>query len=284
MLGSALRCIRVFHDLKQGEAAEKLCISRSYSERDRKRRKEATLQLVQRYAELFSIPASSILFFSENFDRPGAHQAARRLVAGKVLALMRFLEARSNGDAHALERSHTTLERSPFHGLQSRSKLAGLLFVSKKELKRLSGDEHLYTHFNVKKGEKPRPVDSPRRESKVVQRRIADSLCRVTPPDFLFCPVKRRSSINQCGTASWCPGCAFAGREEILPQHALTAGLLVLPSHVGVLHGRSGGAAEDRLLRRLPADRQPAESYHGLLRACRTSGRRWRSSHEPTDA
>ena len=41
-----------------------------------------------------------------------------------------------------------------------------------------------------------RPVDSPRRELKVVQRRIADLLCRVTPPDFLFCPVKRRSSIN----------------------------------------------------------------------------------------
>lgn len=87
-------------------------------------------------------------------------------------------------------------EKSPLHGLQSRSKLAALLFVSKKELKRLSGDDHLYTHFNVKKGEKLRPVDSPRRELKVVQRRIADLLCRVTPPDFLFCPVKRRSSIN----------------------------------------------------------------------------------------
>ena len=86
--------------------------------------------------------------------------------------------------------------KSPLHGLQSRRKLATLLFVSKKELKRLSGDDHLYTHFNVKKGEKLRPVDSPRRELKVVQRRIADLLCRVTPPDFLFCPVKRRSSIN----------------------------------------------------------------------------------------
>jgi hypothetical protein len=87
-------------------------------------------------------------------------------------------------------------EKSPLYGLQSRSKLAALLFVSKKELKRLSGDEHLYTHFNVKKGEKLRPVDSPRRELKVVQRRIGDLLSRMTPPDFLFCPVKRRSSIS----------------------------------------------------------------------------------------
>lgn len=89
------------------------------------------------------------------------------------------------------------LARSPLHGMQSRSKLAGLLFVNKKELRRLSGDEHLYSHFNVKKENGSlRPVDNPRRELKVVQRRIADLLCRVTPPDFLFCPVKRRSSIG----------------------------------------------------------------------------------------
>jgi hypothetical protein len=89
------------------------------------------------------------------------------------------------------------LERSPFYGLQSRSKLAGLLFVSRKELKRLSGDEHLYKHFHVKKKDKSlRPVDDPRRELKVVQRRIAELLARIMPPDFLFCPVKRRSHVG----------------------------------------------------------------------------------------
>ena len=101
MLGSALRCIRVFHDLNQGEAAQQLGISRSYLSEIEGGGKEPTLQLVQRYAEVFKLPASSILFFSENFDRPGTHQGARRLVAGKILALMRFLEARSNGGAHA---------------------------------------------------------------------------------------------------------------------------------------------------------------------------------------
>jgi transcriptional regulator with XRE-family HTH domain len=101
MLGSALRCIRVFHDLNQGEAAEQLGISRSYLSEVECGTKEPTLQLIQRYAEAFRIPASSILFFSENFDRPGAYLQARRVVAGKVLALMQFLEARANRSTHA---------------------------------------------------------------------------------------------------------------------------------------------------------------------------------------
>jgi retron-type reverse transcriptase len=88
------------------------------------------------------------------------------------------------------------IENSPLYGLQSRSKLAGLLFVSKKELRRLSGDVHLYKHFNAEKRDGSlRPVDDPRRELKVVQHRIADLLSRIAPADFLFCPVKKRSSI-----------------------------------------------------------------------------------------
>jgi transcriptional regulator with XRE-family HTH domain len=84
--------------MTQGEAATKLGISRSYLSEIESSTKEASLQIVQRYAELFQIPASSILFFSENLDSPGAYSEARRLVAEKILSLMRFLEARS--EAH----------------------------------------------------------------------------------------------------------------------------------------------------------------------------------------
>jgi hypothetical protein len=52
----------------------------------------------------------------------------------------------------------------------------------------------------VKKKDKSlRPVEEPRRELKAVQRRIAELLARIMPPDFLFCPVKRRSHIENAG-------------------------------------------------------------------------------------
>ena len=98
MLGSALRCIRVFHDLKQGEAAAQLGISRSYLSEIESETKQPTLQLIQKYSEVFDVPTSSILFFSENLDRPSARKNSRQFVAGKILALMQFLETRADDD------------------------------------------------------------------------------------------------------------------------------------------------------------------------------------------
>ena len=74
------------------------------------------------------------------------------------------------------------LERSPLYRLHSRSRLAGLLFVSRKELKRLSGDVHLYRHFHVKKKDKSlRPVEEPRRELKAVQRASVKTRGKICP-------------------------------------------------------------------------------------------------------
>lgn len=95
MLGIALRCIRNFHDLNQSATAERLGISKSYLSEIEKGTKEPTLQLVQRYADVFKLPASSILFFAENYAQPGRHAAAQKIVAGKILALMRYLEVRA---------------------------------------------------------------------------------------------------------------------------------------------------------------------------------------------
>src|SRR5262245_324159 len=89
------------------------------------------------------------------------------------------------------------IERSPLYGMPSRRRLAELLNIDMKQLCRLSGDLHLYSHFPVaKKDGSQRMVDNPRDELKRVQRRIAKLLGRILPPDILFCPVKGRSYIG----------------------------------------------------------------------------------------
>lgn len=101
MLGDALRLIRVFHDLKQAETAVKLGISKSYLSEIESGGKEPTLQLIGRYAEVFALPASSILFFSESIDKTSPREQARRMVAGKIVALLRFLDERGRRDGEA---------------------------------------------------------------------------------------------------------------------------------------------------------------------------------------
>ena len=95
MLNEALRLIRVFHDLKQTEAADKLGISKSYLSEIEKGPKEPSLEVLRKYEEAFGIPVSSILFFSENLGRAPAKEHARTFVAEKILRLMKFLESRS---------------------------------------------------------------------------------------------------------------------------------------------------------------------------------------------
>jgi transcriptional regulator with XRE-family HTH domain len=96
MLGEALRLIRVYHDLKQKQVAERLVISNSYLSEIEKGHKVPTLELIQRYSEIFGLPVSSIMFFAERVEDGGAYDRARSFVAGKMVGLMQFLEARSD--------------------------------------------------------------------------------------------------------------------------------------------------------------------------------------------
>lgn len=95
MLNEALRLIRVFHDMKQNEAAAMLGISKSYLSEIEKGRKEPSLDLLRKYQDSFDIPTSSIMFFAENLGKSPASEKARTFVASKVLSIMKFIEERS---------------------------------------------------------------------------------------------------------------------------------------------------------------------------------------------
>jgi DNA-binding XRE family transcriptional regulator len=99
MLNEALRQIRVYHDMRQIEAAEKLGVSKSYLSEIEGGHKKPTLDLVEKYAATFQVPVSSIMFFSENLNKTGAFEKARGMVAQKILNLLRYLEEKA-GSAH----------------------------------------------------------------------------------------------------------------------------------------------------------------------------------------
>ena len=98
MLSEALRLIRVFHDLKQVDAAVRLGVSKSHLSEVEAGKKAPSMDLVQRYAEAFDLPLSSILFFAERLDGsdgdPDALDRARGVIAGKVLDFLRIVEAK----------------------------------------------------------------------------------------------------------------------------------------------------------------------------------------------
>lgn len=92
MIGEALRLIRSFHDLNQTEMAERINISKSYLSEIEGGKKEPSLDILQRYAEAFKIPASAILLFSESIPTARRGRSVKDRIAGKALSILRYIE------------------------------------------------------------------------------------------------------------------------------------------------------------------------------------------------
>lgn len=104
-----------------------------------------------------------------------------------------------------------TLRDSPFFRLHTRKKLAAALRVSEAALADICAKNQLYARRWKHKKEKDlwlreppapeiaahyRPIDIPDGGLKAVQSRIAGLLSRISPPDWLFSPVKGRSYVD----------------------------------------------------------------------------------------
>ena len=94
MLNEALKQIRKFHQLKQVELAKELGISKSYLSEIESCRKPVSMDLLQKYAEVFSVPASSLLMFSENMNAVKTSDKLRLKCANKIIKAMEWISAR----------------------------------------------------------------------------------------------------------------------------------------------------------------------------------------------
>ncbi len=86
---------------------------------------------------------------------------------------------------------------NPFYRLKSKSVLAKLLLLTRKEMNLLARSKNLYSEFEKPKRDGgSRQICAPHKNLKKVQKRVACLLQRITPPDFLFSPVKGRSYVD----------------------------------------------------------------------------------------
>jgi len=68
MIGEALRLIRVYHDIKASDLAKQLGISSSYLSEIENQKKTPSIELINKYADIFNTKPSSILFFHEQLQ------------------------------------------------------------------------------------------------------------------------------------------------------------------------------------------------------------------------
>ncbi len=102
MFHRALRLLRTYHQLSQGELAKRLDISNSYLSEIETGNKVPSLDLLQKYAEVFKMPVSSILLFSEKMEEKSRPSAKLRIVAAdKILRLLEWLEEKDAIKKHA---------------------------------------------------------------------------------------------------------------------------------------------------------------------------------------
>lgn len=95
MLNRALRLLRTYHQLTQVELAKRLGISNSYLSELESGDKMPPLDLLDKYSDIFKMPTSSILLFSESLLGEGRRGGKLRVgAADKILRLLEWLEER----------------------------------------------------------------------------------------------------------------------------------------------------------------------------------------------
>lgn len=100
-------------------------------------------------------------------------------------------------------RERYPLHQSPFFRLRRKSTLAKILGVNLRELRHLTSTETLYREWEEpKKKGGTRHIENPHKTLKLVQSRIAKLLARIEPPDFLYCPVKGKSYVDNAARHS----------------------------------------------------------------------------------
>lgn len=92
MINEALRLLRVFNDIKAKDMAKLLGISPSYLSEIENGKKEPSLSLIKKYADIFNTTPSSILFFSEKISDNDNSLKFKKLLAKMTINFLLSIE------------------------------------------------------------------------------------------------------------------------------------------------------------------------------------------------
>jgi len=95
MINKALKIIRQFHEYKQTDLAKELGISKSYLSEIESGKKPVTFEVLNKYSDIFDIPVSSLVFFSENIGKGNlSSEKFKKVVASKIINVMEWFVER----------------------------------------------------------------------------------------------------------------------------------------------------------------------------------------------
>jgi len=91
VISKALKLIRQYHKLNQTELAGRLSISVSYLSELEAGKKEPSLDILQKYADCFKVPLSSLVVFSETLAGAHSISKARAFISKKMLKILEWI-------------------------------------------------------------------------------------------------------------------------------------------------------------------------------------------------
>ncbi len=93
MVGEALRLLRIFNGYKSAELAEKLGISQSYVSEIENSKKQPTMDILEKYANVFEMKKSTLLLFAESLENDvDVRHNNKQKVALAGMKLLKILE------------------------------------------------------------------------------------------------------------------------------------------------------------------------------------------------
>lgn len=109
MIHTALRLTREFHRMKQVDLANKLQVSRSYLSEIESGSKTISVALLDKYSQVFNVPASTFLLFKDTVVEPMDKGQAVR-----AERLLKFFEwvAHEDDDEHREKKTRKTKVRA----------------------------------------------------------------------------------------------------------------------------------------------------------------------------